>query len=175
VTRLKEHQRVMLDLIKRRADPPPDPYYGRLAASRDLVTVRTAALYWLAFQLENRCQLTTTLLKRLGRFDDVVSTFFCQHRTSPHVEARSDGFLVWLQADTDPVVRAVSQFEVAVLHVKAGCHELHEVLWDRHPDRVLVALETDDQLPGPDGCTYRLVIDGSLPGLLACDRAAAAS
>ncbi|MGA8287686.1 MAG: hypothetical protein WB950_03230, partial [Acidobacteriaceae bacterium] len=91
--------------------------------------------------------------------------------TSPFVEELSSDFLHSLRAHPDPLLRAVSQSERALLQCKAGSNDAVEIIWDRHPDRVFQALEDGSELPPVEAeGIYRLRIDRELRGLVACIR-----
>ena len=168
---LEAQQRGLLDLIKNRGASPVDPYLRQVEGSPQLAMVREIALWWRVFALEAQCRFTSRLLKRLGIFEQTVAFYFDNHPTSPYVEELSLDFLGSLRAHPNPLLRAVSQSERAVLLCKADSCEAVEVLWDRHPERVFQALEDGSELPAeePDGI-YRLRIDSELPGMVACTR-----
>jgi hypothetical protein len=171
MTRLELQQRGLLDLIKGRGAPPDDPYLRRVAGSRELAMVREIAIWWRAFQLEAQCRFTSRLLKRLGCFDALVMTYFNNNPTSPFIEELSRDFLSSLCTHHDRLIRAVSQFEYAFLKAKGGSADTFEILWDRHPDLVFLALEKSSALPAPElGCLYRMRIDRDLAGMIACTR-----
>jgi hypothetical protein len=171
MTQLERQQRGLLDLIKNRGVPPEDPYLRQVANSRELEMVREIAIWWRAFQIEDQCRFTSRLLKRCECFEDVVVTYFNNHRTSPFIEELSQDFLNSLVDDPDWLIRAVSQFELALLKVRAGSAECFEVLWDRYPENVILALEESSRLPPPEsGCVYRMRIGRDLPRTVVCTR-----
>jgi hypothetical protein len=171
MTRLERQQRGLLDLIKKRGAPSDDAYLQQLTGSRELAMVREIALWWRRFQLEDQCPFTSRLLKRLGAFEAMVATYFSQNATFPFVEELSRDFLSWLRNDRNQLIQAVSQFERALMEVRAGSAETFEVLWDRHPDLVLRALDQGSELPAPEQeCLYRMRIDRDLPHMIACTR-----
>jgi hypothetical protein len=171
---LELQQRGLLDLLKGRAGVPDDPYLRRVASSRELALMREIALWWRSFALEANCRLTTRLLKRLGCFDALVADYFDRNATSAFAEELSVGFLASLHHHADRLVRAMSRFEHALLAVRAGATETHEILFDRHPDLVVVALETGGELPPPEpGCHYRMRVAAALPHMIACTRESA--
>jgi hypothetical protein len=171
MTGLELQQRGLLNLVKGRGAPPDDPYLQRVAGSRELAMVREIALWWRTFQLEAQCRFTSRLLKRLGSFPALVAAYFDNNATSPFVEELSLGFLSTLRVHDDPLIRAVSQFEYGFLQVRSGCNESFEILWDRHPDLVFLALENGSDLPDPEpGCHYRVQVARNLPKLIACSR-----
>lgn len=166
---LELQQRGLLALIKNRAGVPDDPYLQRVAKSRELTMMRGIALWWRALAIDMQCRFTPRLLKRLGCFDALVASYFDRNSTSPFVEEVSLGFLASLRGHSDPLVQAVSRFEHALLAIKAGSADTYEVVWDRHPDRVVQALETGAALPPPEADTlYRMRASSKLPGTVAC-------
>jgi hypothetical protein len=168
---LELQQRGLLDLLKGRAGLPDDPYLRRVANSRELAMMREIVLWWRSFALEANCRLTTRLLKRLGCFNAVVADYFDRNATSPFVEELSFGFLASLHDHADRLIRAMSRFEHALLTVRAGAAETHEILFDRHPDLVVVALDTGGELPPPESdCRYRMRVAAALPHMIACTR-----
>jgi hypothetical protein len=174
--RLEQQQRGLLELVKGRGELPEDPYLRRVAESRELAVVREIAVWWRVFQIEAQCRFTPRLLKRLGCFKEVVTSYFNGHRTSPFVEELSKDFLRSLRTHHDPFVRAVSQFELAFLEVRAGSGEEFEVVWDRHPELAVLALEGGGELPRPErDFVYRLRIAQKLPGMFACTREASSA
>ena len=171
MTQLERQQRGLLNLIKNRGLPPNDPYLRQVAGSRELTIVREIAVWWRAFQIEDQCYFTSRLLKRRECFDTIVTTYFNNNPTSPFIEELSRDFLNSLRDHVDCLIRAVSQFELALLQVRAGCTECFEVHWDRHPDRVILALEQGSALPDSEaGCLYRMRIARDLPRMLVCTR-----
>jgi hypothetical protein len=171
MTHLERQQRGLLNLIKNRGVPPDDPYLVHVAGSRELALVREIAVWWRAFQIEGQCRFTSRLLKRYQCFDTVVANYFNNNSTSPFIEELSPDFLSSLGDHGDSLIRAVSQFEFALLKVRAGSAEHFEVDWDRNPDRVLLALEEASEIPAPEtGCHYRMRIAYDLPHMVACAR-----
>ena len=171
MTPLELQQRGLLDLIKRRGAPPDDPYLVSVAGSAGMGMLREIAIWWRAFQLEAQCYFTARLLKTLGRFDALIRAYFNENATSPYIEELSRDFLVWLQAEEDPLIRSVAQFESAFQEVRAGSDVVFEISWDRHPDEVFLALEGRQELPAPDGkYSYRMQVGRTLPGTFVCTR-----
>jgi hypothetical protein len=172
MTQLERQQRGLLALIKNRSAPLDDPYLQRVADSDGLAMIREIAIWWRALQLEAQCRFTSRLLKHLGCFENVVLTYFNNNLTSPFIEELSRDFLLHLQNSADPLIRALSQFEWALLQVLAGSSESFEVLWDRHPDVVFLALDKGDELPAHD-CVYRYRtrIARDIPFFVSCTRA----
>lgn len=168
---LEAQQRGLIDLLKGRRPLCADPYLKAVAASPGLAVARRTALFWRTVQLESQCRFTCCVLKRYGRFEAAVEQYFDNNPTSQFVEELSRDFLQSLSTDREPLVRAVSQFEFAVLEVKAGSTVGFEIRWDREPACVLAALDSGGELPAPDERgSYRMQIDGELDGLVACTR-----
>ncbi len=162
---LKDQQLGLLDLIKRRDVNPADPYLQRAAASPGLAIVRETALFWRTYQVESQCPCTSRLLKRLGSFEALVASYFDHYATSPFVEELSRDFLRTLSGHDDPLVRAVSQFEAGVLDTKSGSVEIFETIWDRDPELVMLALQSERDLPpAEESVHYRVQIGREIPG-----------
>ena len=171
MTQLERQQRGLLNLIKNRGVPAEDAYLRQVANSCGLEIVREIAIWWRAVQIEDQCRFTSRLLKRCECFEDVVVTYFNNHRTSPFIEELSQDFLNSLGSHPDWLIRAVSEFELALLKVRAGSAECFEVLWDRYPENVILALEENSRLPPPEiGCLYRMRISRDLPRMVVCTR-----
>ncbi len=131
--------------------------------------LREIALWWRAFQIETRCRFTSRLLKRLDLFPALVEAYFNNNASSPFAEDLSRDFLLSLSIHPDSLVRSVSQFEHGFLETRDGSAEAFEVLWDRHPDVALQALEEGTEIPGPEiECIYCMRINRDLPHLFAC-------
>jgi hypothetical protein len=168
---LERQQRGLLALLKNRGGIPDDPYLARVANSRELAMMRGIALWWRTLTLQMQCRFTPRLLKRLGCFDALVAGYFDRNATSPFVEELSAGFLTSLHDHDDPLIRAVARFEHALLAVKAGSPDSYEILWDRHPDAVVHALESGAELPVAESdALYRMRVARELPGMVACIR-----
>jgi hypothetical protein len=171
MTQLERHQRGLLDLIKNRGGPAEDAYLQRVATSRGLEIVREIAVWWRAFQIEDQCHFTSRLLKRCDCFENVVVAYFNNHRTSPFIEELSQDFLSSLSSHPDHLIRAVARFELAILRVRTGSAESFEVLWDRSPEPVILALDENSLLPPPEtGSVYRMRIGRDLPRMIVCTR-----
>lgn len=171
MTPLELQQRGLLDLVKNRGAPPDDPYLRRVAGSRGLAMVREIAVWWRAFQLEGQCRFTSRLLKRMACFDALVTKYFNNNATSPFIEELGHDFLNSLRMHDDRLIRAVSQFEYAFLEVRAGSAETFEIVWDRHPDFVFLALSNGSELPPSEpGSQYRMRVARDLPRKIACTR-----
>jgi hypothetical protein len=171
MNQLEAQQRGLLDLIKGRGPTPDDPYLQMVEGSRELAMMREIAIWWRKYQLEAQCRLTSRLLKRLNCFEGLVTTYFNNHATSPFVEELSHGFLNFLNGHDDGLVRTVARFEDALLQIRSGSAATFEVLWDRHPDHVFLALENGSELPAPENdCQYRMLLAADLPQMVSCTR-----
>ena len=171
MTPLEFQQRGLLDLIKGRATTPQDPYLRRIEGSRELAMIREIAIWWRTFQLRVQCHFTSRLLERLHCFDTLVAAYFDKNPTSTFVEELSQGFLEVLKGHHDGLVRAVAQFESAWLLIRTGDTGKFEVLWDRHPDRVFLALENGTELPPAESeCAYCIRMAQDLPQMFHCIR-----
>lgn len=172
---LEQRQRGLLDLMKNRGEVPDDPYLQRVAKSRELAMLRKIAHWWNVVSLAAQCRLTARLLKKLGAFDGAVEDYFNRNATSPFIEELALGFLASLHDHGDLLVRAMSQFELAIARVRGGSERAHEIEWDRNPDLVFRALEGTGELPASEpGYCYRMRVSRDLPGMVACVRDAAA-
>ena len=171
MTQLELQQRGLLDLLKKRGSPPDDPYLRHVQVSRELQVVREIAIWWRTFQLQVQCRFTARLLKRLGSFDAAVVAYFDNNATSPFAEELSRGFLSFLRSHDDLLVSTVAQFEHALLQARAGLPGQFEIVWDRHPDQLFLALEKGCELPSPEaGCFYRMSIGRELPQMVICTK-----
>ena len=168
---LERRQRGLLDLVKNRGGASSDAYLRRVANSRELAMVRKIALWWRAYALESQCRFTTRLLKKLDCFDRMVENFFDHNATSPFVEELGLDFLGSLYDHDDQLIRAISQFELALLKTRAGSADAYQIIWDRNPDLVVLALETGDELPACEpACRYRMHVGKDLPHMIVCSR-----
>lgn len=168
---LELQQRGLLDLVKSRGGFPDDPYLQRVAASRELMMVREIAIWWRAFQLEAQCRFTSRLLKRFACFNLTVTNYFNKNATSPFIEELSRDFLKSLRTHHNKLIAALSQFEYALLETHNGSDGTWEIVWDRNPNLVILALEKGIPLPLPEPeCRYRMRVARDLPGAITCTR-----
>ena len=173
VSELARVQKGMLALLKRREWPADDPYLRVVAESAGLALVRKIGLWWTAVSLEAQCRYTTRLLKRLDEFDASVAGFFESESVSPFIEEMGPDFLRRMSAHPEPLLRSVAEFELSILLIQLGRGAPREILWDRHPERTIVALERREALPEPEpGCRYRLFIDPDERPIMRCAREA---
>jgi hypothetical protein len=168
---LEDYERGMLSLIKGRGAPPDHPDLQAVAVSPGLAVTREIALFWRRFGIQTQCRFTYRLLTRLGAFESLIASYFDSNPTSPFVEQLGLSFLRSLEDHEHALVRAVAQFELAVMRVKGDGTGAFEILWDRHPDDVFLALETGGDLPEADaGSLYLLRIAGASGDFITCSR-----
>ncbi|MBZ5561897.1 MAG: hypothetical protein LAP13_05695 [Acidobacteriia bacterium] len=162
MTSLEQQQRALLALIKKRSLPREDcdEYLRHVGASDELGLVREIALWWRALGIERNCPLTAKLLRKIGRFEPAVESFYCRHATSPYMEEMAVQFLEAMSVDSDPLMRAMAAFELAMARVAQGDPREFVIEWDRDPTAVLTALRMGDPLPQPDGL-HRTTVGGA--------------
>jgi hypothetical protein len=171
MTQLERQQRGLLDLVKNRGTVADDDYLRQVAGSRELAMVREIALWWRVTQIEGECPFTARLLRRLDLLEAAIGDYFSENATSSFVEELSRDFLRAQRTHADPIVRAVSQFEYALMAAKAGSTETFDVRWDRHPNSVLTALENGLEFPPREfGWVYRMRIARDITDLVTCIR-----
>jgi hypothetical protein len=160
-------QRQLLGLIKSSHVPAPEdhPYIHEVAGSDRLALVQEVIAWWRQVGLGRYCVLTSTLLRRRGRFEETVRWFVLSHPLSPFIEELAPAFLEALGTHDDPLVAAVARFEGALHRVKRGDRTRHTVDWQADPDEVLHALLNGlplDEETWRGG--YRTVVSHELPG-----------
>ena len=149
---LREQQRGLLRLLKKRGTvTADDEYLLRVSRSDELGLAREIAVWWRALGIERNCPQTSLLLKRLGRFEPTVESFYCEHSTSPYMEEMARQFLLSLSSDSDPLLAALASFELACTRLAAGEDGEFVINWDRDPNQVFQALQSNGALPAPDG------------------------
>lgn len=68
-------------------------------------------------------------------------------------------------------MRALARFEDALLQIRSGSAATFEVVWDRHPDHVFVALDSGSELSAPENDRqYRMLLAAELPQMVSCTR-----
>lgn len=139
---LAGHQRILLGLMRSnyQVQDGDDAYFHRVAASRDLGEARENVYLWRVYVLERSCVLTTALLRRTGQFDAALQAFIRSHNVSPFREYQPLAFLAALAAHADQLVVSVSQFELALMKVRAGDAGDYRVAWQVEPGAVLHGL-----------------------------------
>jgi hypothetical protein len=178
---LREQQQALFEILRgRAAEPEPaqprpsraalesDPWLRSVLASPGLRILRRSASWWQRFQIESYCRYTARLMKRLGCFSGDLEAHFAAHPAPPFVEEMTAQFLSSLSAHENPLLRAVAQFELfcmAPARSPARATEIsEEILWDRNPEAVLLALDRFLPLPSPEpGVLYRLRLSSTGP------------
>src|SRR5215831_8867509 len=106
---LAEHQRALLSLFRCSYEPreDDDPYFRRVAQSRDLEEARKNVFLWRIYVLERTCILAFTLLKRRNLLEAALSAFIAGHNISPFRETQAPAFLEAMSSHPDRLVAAV--------------------------------------------------------------------
>jgi hypothetical protein len=137
----------------------------------------SVSLWWRRMQLERRCRYTTRLMKRLGCFDESVSTHLRVHPAPPSVDEMCAQFLSSLKNHKDPVLRAVAALELACIwpvdpFAPFGARpRTATIYWDRNPNQVMDALDRSARLPDPEPrVRYLLRMGPDLPSGVTCVR-----
>lgn len=135
---LRSYQKQILQLLKE-IDAPPveDAYFLKVHQSRELAMVQEIVLWWRAYQLEQYCVLTTTLLKKQQQFEAQVASFYRQQDVSSYIEQLSDAFLSFVSQSDDALLCSVASFERTLIRVKKGDPAIYEVDWQYEPYAVL--------------------------------------
>jgi hypothetical protein len=169
----RHRQAALLALVKgRQAVVAGDAWLERVAGSRELGMIREIALWWRRFQIETQCRFTSRMLKRLGRYDEIVAAYFDTNRTSPFIEELAADFLAYVAETSEAdCVRQVARFERALLRLREAPDEITEICWDRHPVGVIESLEGHGPLPPPETARYRMRVGAPIDGLIECSRA----
>lgn len=151
MTSLAEHQSIMLNLLKGRAQPDiEDPYLAELADSDGLKLMREIALWWRALAVEESCVWTARLLKKLGLFEQYIEKFYRTQNVSPYVEKAAAQFLSQMREHVDPLIAAMARFDQVLVAMRPGDERQCIVEWDRNPDRVFEALSSGGELPAAE-------------------------
>jgi hypothetical protein len=163
---LANHQRILLGLIRDTYVPRPgdDAYFHHVAASPDLQEARGNIFLWRVYVLERTCVLTVELLRQRGELDATLRSFMKTCNLSPFREYQPLAFLEALADHGDALLRSVSQFELALIKVRAGDPGTYRVEWTVDPHGVLHCLA--QRLPFfacVDGCRYLTTVAGKLP------------
>ena len=168
---LECQQRGLLALLKKRGWQREDPYLSRVAESAGLPLLRKIARWWIAVSIEAQCRYTSRLLKRSGDFEGAVERFYARRGAVPFIEELGFEFLRQMIEHKDVLVRSVASLEYAALLGQYGRDGTCEILWDRHPEKTISALECGDDLPASEpGWFYRLQFIGGQPPTMRCSR-----
>lgn len=165
---LATHQRKLLGMIKGAYTPAAsdEEYLQRLEGSSGLSMVREIVAWWRAFGLERTCILTSRLLKRLGRFEEAVSTFLLRPGSSSQNKRNAVDFFEMLAEDGDGLVASLARFEAAMLRVKQGDSATYVIEWGHEPMAVIDSLlhSTSPDLAKVRG-RWRTIVTRSEPEL----------
>jgi hypothetical protein len=173
---LAQQQQALLRILRKdtqRVDtnpPETDPWLTEVVHSPGLAMVHEIAAWWLRFQIESHCRLTSRLMKRMGSFDQWLAAHSSENTIPPAVEELTHQFLSSLARHPDPLLRAVAAFEQACL-TPSGPPYPFTTLWDRNPNAALTALNQGTELPPPEpGIQYTLTLGPGSPLAIHCSR-----
>jgi len=170
MTSLEKQQRGLLALIKHRTVDTDDAWLRQIAGSKQVDMLAEIALWWRLYQINEQCRYTARLLRRLGRYAEMVKAFFEGNVTSPYVEKLSRDFLTGLSVHPDPLLAAVSTFELACLEMPVSAKRWR-IVWDREPARVMLALDQEAEIPPAEAdCHYVMQVGADVPGSAVCTR-----
>ena len=132
-------QRVLLKTLKARELDSGDAIEGarlqRVAACTAIL--RETMLWWRQLGLAKVCPLTVAILKRVGRWPDVLIGFVRGTQGSADVGIQAERFLDYLADDGDDLVAAISRTERALrLSATDGSYRA-ELFWPCNPGPVL--------------------------------------
>jgi hypothetical protein len=158
---LAEQQQSLLRILCEDTEPlPTDPWLSEVIHSPGLVMIREIAAWWLRFQIESQCRLTSRLMKRMGSFDDYLAAHARQNSIPQPIEELTRQFLTSLTSHPDQLLRAVAAFEQACLTPSDAHQPASTTTWDRNPNTVLTALSQCTELPAPEpGAEYTLTLE----------------
>ena len=156
-------QRGLREVIRTGATTTDDEYLRSVAGSDQVELLREIVLWWRTFGVQRGCPLTSRLLNRQARLEEVVSRFVRDNSISPYVEDLAASFVTAVQADEDPLVAAVASFEAALIRAKRGDRGRYVVEWPLEPYAVLAALLSDGPLPASTGDHSWTVVSAELP------------
>ncbi len=161
---LEQQQQALLDLLKcRPLSSPEDEYLRSVRDSGGLAMSREVAIWWRSLGLQRNAPHTCGLLKRTGRYDELLDRFYCENAVSPYMEIMAEQFLSPLANDPDSLVACVARFELAVIQAASKPAAEFTIEFDRDPGALLDAIQNGRPLPEPDGAPHRVVI-GQKPG-----------
>jgi hypothetical protein len=170
MTSLEQQQRGLLALIKHRNLETGDAWLRQIAGSKQMEMLAEIALWWRLYQINEQCRYTARLLRRLGRYQETVKAFFERGVTSPYIEKLSRDFLLSLNTHPDALIAAVAAFELACLEMPVSAKRW-QIVWDREPADVLVALDQETEIPAAEvGCHYLMHVGADVPGSAVCTR-----
>ena len=134
------------------------------------------AAWCRGFAVEIASPWTALLLKRLGRFQSSVESFYLRSNGSAQLEKSGEQFLFKMSADRDPLVSSMARLELALMRMMQGSADEYLVEWDRNPEPVFLALRSGREFPAAEpGVRYRTLISRDIVGLVRCEREELAS
>lgn len=168
---LAQQQQALLRILRRDTRPAEtDPWLAQVVDSPGLAMVHEIAAWWLRFQIESHCRLTSRLMKRMDCFDSYLAAHAAENTIPPAVEELTRQFLTSLAGHPDPLLRAVAAFELVCL-APSGLPHAVITLWDRNPSVALSALSQSTELPPPEhNAQYTLTLGPGSPPSIHCTR-----
>jgi hypothetical protein len=166
IMELGAHQRILLGLLRSnyRVRQDDDAYFHQVARSGDLQEARGNIFLWRVYVLERTCVLTVALLRQRKLLEPALQAFISSHNVSPFREYQPLAFLASLANHPDHVIVSVSQFELALMKVRAGDPASYAVAWRVDPQRVLNSLAQELALPAlQDEGAYLTRLSRGLP------------
>lgn len=133
----------LCDLIKSRvpAGGLEDDYLKEISASGQLRLIQKIAFWWRMIQIEQYCQLTTTLLKKTGAFEKQLENFISANGFSYFRNEVGLQFLEYLIAEyQDTLAKSVAAFEFSLLQLKLGEPVEACINWKFEPYAVIESL-----------------------------------
>ena len=173
---LDEQQQALLRVLRGDTRLPQtesgltDPWLTEVLHSPGLAMVREIAAWWLRFQIESQCRLTSRLMKRMGCFETYLAAHAGENTIPPAIEELTRQFLSSLASHPDPLLRAVATLELTCLAPADPSRHI-TTHWDRDPNAVLISLSHLTELPPPElGVQYILTLDPGPPADIYCTR-----
>ena len=140
---LESLQTSLSELIKSRhiSAESNDDYINKVKSSENLLLIKKIAFWWRKIQVEQYGILTTNLLKITGQFDEQLSNFISDAAFSSFREEVGHQFLDYVISTTsDPLTRAVAEFESAIIKLKLGDNIETKLPWPFEPYGVISGL-----------------------------------
>jgi uncharacterized protein (UPF0276 family) len=156
---LCEHQRAMRSLLRGQGIAS-DPYIEVAAASTGLEVTRDTIRGWRQFRLDRHCRLTAAMLRRRGRYDEVMAALDGA-AASPYIEELTDAFFEAALRCGDALVTVVAAFERALLR-EDDAESLID--WPSDPYPILGALLQGEPIGDPPAVPHRTIVSRALAG-----------
>lgn len=164
---LARQQTALLCLLKTGRADDCDPYIQTVAGSEHLSMLREIILAWRLFDIQRHCQLTASLLKKRGRFEEAVKAFAATPNLSPFPDKLGELFLRQMSEHADQLVSCVARFELFLTKVRLGDPGEYTIDWPTDPKRIITILTKDgpfDSLPAV--APHEMRISRCFPGLV---------